>query len=200
MSFLHGHGWALFILSEGLTWVAALMFLVSRYGFQLKRLSQWFLTCIILFTIFQGALAGIDYYITGKVSAFQVFIILFIVYTSTLGSSDFERIDLYIKQKIDKHHRTYNNDRSPVQTDSYVKHKQLLFIVHTISFFGAHLFWFFIDSNAIVFFYVNEWLHHPHQGLFHHPFINIISYGWSIIYLIDLYFYLINKILWWLKE
>ncbi|MFC0559800.1 hypothetical protein [Halalkalibacter alkalisediminis] len=41
--FLNEHGWVLFILSKGLTWLAALLFLISRYRLRIDRLKdrQW---------------------------------------------------------------------------------------------------------------------------------------------------------------
>ncbi|RSL31956.1 hypothetical protein D7Z54_18430 [Salibacterium salarium] len=200
MSFLYAHGWGLFIVSEGLTWVAGLMFFVTRYGFRFNRLSQCFLYCIILFTIFQGLLAGINYLNTGQVSLLQVVIILFIIYAATLGSSDFERLDLYIKQKVNKYRHPNQSDRKYVDTSAYLKQRQLLFILHTTVFIGVHLLLFAFHFNDFIFFYLREWVQHPHQGLFQHSLINIISYVWSIIYIFDLYFYLTNAFIWWCSK
>jgi hypothetical protein len=194
--FLYDHGWILFILSEGLTWVATLLFFIFRYRFKLDRISQWCLTFIILCTLFQGLLAGVNYYFTGKVSFFQIVIILFIIYASTLGSADFKRMDQYIQNKFEKYRKLPNTVGNSDNYKPYVKYRQQLFSIHTIAFFAIHSTWFAIDFNTAnslsgyQLFYFNEWLQHPHQGLYHHPVFNIISYMWSIFYLIDLHIFL----------
>ncbi|WP_332697358.1 hypothetical protein [Halalkalibacter lacteus] len=201
MSFLYEHGWVLFILSEGLTWLATLLFLVSRYRFRLDLLSQWCLIIIILCTIFQALLAGINYYLTGKVSFFQVIIILFILYASTLGSSDFKRLDYYIQQKTKKYRGLIDTTVKKDDILAYVKYRQQLFFIHTTAIFIIHFVWFAIDFNTsnglsgYRLFFLNEWFQHPHQGFFNNLTFNIISYLWSIIYIFDLYIFLIYTFL-----
>ncbi|MFC0472963.1 hypothetical protein ACFFHM_21340 [Halalkalibacter kiskunsagensis] len=196
MSFLYENGWVLFILSEGLTWLFGLLFLISRYRFRLDHLSQWCLLVIILCTIFQALLAGINYYFTGRVSVFQVVIILFIIYAATLGSSDFKRLDSYIQQKTKKYRQLKD---APLHNDdifSYAKYRQQLFFLHTIALIVIHLVWFALDFNTsgsltdYRLFFLSDWLQHPHQGFFNNPTFNIISYLWSIFYIIDLYIFL----------
>ncbi|WP_332631586.1 hypothetical protein [Halalkalibacter flavus] len=201
MPFLYENGWILFILSEGLTWLAALLFFICRYRLKLDRVSQWCLTLIILCTLFQGLLAGINYYFTGKVSFFQIVIILFIIYASTLGSADFKRMDQYIQNKFEKHRKLLNTVEKIDHLRPYIKFRRQLFFIHTIAFIAIHIAWFAIDINtsnslpAYQLFYFNEWLQHPHQGLFHSPVFNIISYMWSIVYLFDVYIFLIYTFL-----
>lgn len=196
MHFLYEHGWFFFILSEGLTWLSTVLGFFSRYRLGLHRLSQWCLLFIILCTISQAFLAGINYYFTGKVSFFQVVIILFIIYASTLGSSDFQRLDNYIQQKTKKYRKL--NDTVGIKNDifAYVNYRQQLFFIHTTALFVIHFVWLAIDFNtanglsgySLDFF--NEWFQHPHQGFFNNPTFNIISYVWSIIYIFDLYTFL----------
>ncbi|WP_100407803.1 hypothetical protein [Bacillus solitudinis] len=202
MYFLYEHGWVLFILSEGLTWLAALMFLISRYRLRLYRLSQWCLLLIILCTFFQAVLAGVNYYFTGKVSFFQVVIILFILYASTIGSSDFERIEKYILQKFKRYRKRNEIDELKVDSITYLKARQWLFIIHTTTLFGVHFLWFMLDSktSSSRFLLFNEWIQHPHQGFFNNQSFNIISYLWSIVYLIDLSCFLGYMLFWWINQ
>ncbi|WP_026700792.1 hypothetical protein [Salibacterium aidingense] len=198
MSFLYEFGWSLFILSEGLTWGIVLLFIVSRYFFHLDRLSQWFLFLIILFTVFQAFLAGVNYYITGKVSFFQVVIILFIIYAGTLGSSNFERLDIYIQQWINNYLKSDKSDRIPVIPAIDFKQENLIFGIHSIAFFGILLFWYAIDSHPL--FAISIWLQHPHLGLFNNSIFNVISYVWCITYIFELFFYILNALIWWMRQ
>ncbi|WP_227936123.1 hypothetical protein [Alkalihalobacillus deserti] len=202
MAFLYEHGWLLFILSEGLTWLAALVFLISRYRLKLDRLSHWCLLLIVLCTIFQALLALVNYYFTGKVSFFQVVIIVFIIYASTLGKSDFERLDTYIQHKC-KRYRKFNEIDGPTdKVRTYIKDRQQLFFIHTTALFVIHFAWFMIDSKTSdrKFFLFNEWIQHPHQGFYNNPVFNIISYVWSIVYIIDVSFFLSCILLWWIRQ
>jgi hypothetical protein len=209
VSIMYEHGWLLFVLSEGLTWLAVVLFLVGRYWLELNRLSQWCLLFIILCNNFQALLAGIDYYFTGKVSFFQVVIILFIIYASTLGSSDFQRLDKYIQQKLNKYRGTLKTEgeqdeiQAETQDDirTYIKYRRQLFSIHTTAFVVLHFVWLVIDMSTTTVlsgyevFFPNEWFHHPHQGYFHNPILNIISYVWSIVYVFDVYIFLIYSFL-----
>jgi hypothetical protein len=193
--FLYENGWILFILSEALTWLAALIFFACRYLLRLERISNFCLLLIILCTIFQAFLAGVNYFFTGKVSFFQVVIILFIIYASTLGSSDFERIDKYLQQKFNKYRKLNSNEETPDSTTE-LNYRNGLFLFHTIAFSFMHLIWFCLDFLTMNYsfthvFLFQQWISHPHQGIFHNSAFNIISYLWSIIYIFDLCFFII---------
>lgn len=195
MAYLFENEWFFLMASEGLMWVFVCLFLICRYKLLLDRLSQLFLIWIIICDLFQALLVGFDYYFTGKVSFFQIVTILFFIYASTLGSSDFKRLDAYIKQKY------HNNQR--ILTASIIKHRKkintyrrYLFIAHSASFFLAHILWYITDSSLTGFpnyhvFIFNEWIQYPHQGYYSNSAINIISYMWKIFYSFDVIVFLI---------
>ncbi|GAE29788.1 hypothetical protein [Halalkalibacter hemicellulosilyticus] len=199
MTYFYQNGWILFLLSEGITWLCIFVFLVFRYIYQLNRLSHLFLHTILLCTFFQAMLAGINYYYTGKVSFFQVLIILFILYGSTLGTSHFKNLDKFIQQRLSKnrHIRTSSDNDHRIDTDNY----PTLFFMHTLFFIAIHWFWFSYDFYGhdqlanISFQQIPMWIESPHNGFFSNPLFNIISYIWYIIYLFDLTIFVLNTIL-----
>lgn len=211
MSFLYHHQWLLFFASEGLTWILAVLFLASRYFFSLNRFSLWCLVFVILGNAFQFFLASIDYYFAGKVSFFQIVIILFVIYASTLGSSDFQRLDKYIKEKVMTWKKNRGHVRGSITQIFHVeekediraprKYKKQLFFIHITTFIVIHFLWFIIDINESNDIAVNhlflfiEWIEYPHRGFFNNPFFNIMSYVWSIIFFFDLVVFLTSTFL-----
>ncbi|WP_202079244.1 hypothetical protein [Caldalkalibacillus salinus] len=200
MSSLFYHQWGLFFISEGLIWILMVFFLLARYLLRLNGLSLFLLLLVILGNGFQLFLGSVDYYFTGKVSFFQVFIILFIIYASTLGQADFKRLDRYIKQKV----LTWQNKRGWMRHEmlevirpepeaerlAYRKYRRQLLAIHILAYLVMHTLWFMIDVSvsygATTRFDIAEWMQHPHRGWFHDPFFNILSYVWSLFLIYDL--------------
>lgn len=189
LSFLYEYEWLSFAISEGLTWIFIFLFLLSRYKLGFIRLSQLFLLLIIFCNLFQGVLVGIDYYFTGKISLFQIVIILFIIYASTLGRSDFQRLDQYIQEKMAKQHRTtFKGD-----IYAYINNRRKRFYIHSLAFFATHFVWFFIDHQ-----FIQELPNYVSSGEILLYLVqvlpNVLSYLWSIVYLFDLSIFLIYTI------
>ncbi len=184
---LYENEWILFIFSEALTWFSIIMLLITRYKFTVDRLSQLFLAIIILCTLFQALLVGIDFYFTGTISLFQVIIILFIIYASTLGSSDIQRLDQYLQHKIKKKRQIFNDDLY-----DYIYYKKQLFYIHTFAYISIHFIWLLIDSNlninvtSILLFLYNQSYLYTIPNLFNNMLFNLLSYLWSIIYFFDI--------------
>ncbi len=141
---------------------------------------------IILCTFFQAILVFIDYSFTNKISLFQLIIIIFIVYATTIGSSDIQRLDQFLQKKFKKTRTTFSEN-----IYVYTKYRRKLFLIHTTTFLTIHLVWFLIDLN------INKDLYNIKLLVFNEPFFtlplffksnffNIISYLWIIIYSFDL--------------
>ncbi len=185
LTFLYKNEWIFFAVSEGLMWVFLLFFFITRYKLLMNQVSNLFLFQIIIINLFQAFLVCIDYYFTGSVSFFQVFMILFIIYASTIGRSDFKRLDVLMKKRYIHLHRTQCSSLI-----SEITYRLILFAIHTTVFFLLHIIWYRIDVTPglpnIQLFLFHEWVNYPHQGYYTNPLFNIMSYIWKIIYVIDL--------------
>lgn len=161
-------------------------------------MSKFCVLFITLCTICQAFLAGVNYSFTGRVSFFQVVIILFIVYAITVGSADIERLDKYIQEIHQRYRQASERVTMQENFSIYIKHRQQLFFVHTIALVFIHFIWFAIDFNTAnhlygYLFYFSDWLQHPDQVFFSNSYLNIISYVWSILYMFDLYFFSLTR-------
>jgi hypothetical protein len=186
MFFLYEHEWLLFLTAEALTWVFALFFCISRYRYRMEHISRLFLVLVGVCTLFQVVLVGVDYYITGKISFFQVILCMFFVYAATLGHSEFVRLDQYIKSRITPY-RSENSDEFKTHT----LYRLRVILVHTAAFVLLHAIWYIADSATsglppLTVFIFNEWIEYPHQGFFSVPELNMLSYFWKVIYYYDL--------------
>lgn len=195
--------WGLFLGAEILFWLLIVIFLVTRYWFELERISQWCIVFVILSNVFQAFLAGVDIYYKGEVSIFQIVIIIFIFYAVTYGSKDFQKLDRFIRKKVS----TYKNKRTDARQISggfsspsneevraYVKQRKVLFQMNLVAFIILHFIWTFIFANEMLqtmslienVYYWYEWAHHPLLGIYSIPTLNLVSYIWGIVLLFDL--------------
>ncbi|MDT8859741.1 hypothetical protein N0O92_05805 [Alkalihalobacillus sp. MEB130] len=192
MSYIHENGWFLFVISEGLTWVLIVFFLLSRYWLRFDRLSQMWLIFIVGINIFQIFLGGIDFYFTGEISFFQIVIVLFITYACTLGSSDFARLDQFIKKKFDRGSRNVRVVEEKREFKKHVTYRYLLFAFHTGSFLGLHLIWYIVERNHFhgiaeyIVLLSKNWFEPVSYVLLENSLYFVISYVWILIYLFDL--------------
>ncbi|KHF40192.1 hypothetical protein [Halalkalibacter okhensis] len=192
MLYIHENGWLLFVVSEGLTWVLVFFFLLSRYWLRFDRLSQMWLFFIVGINIFQILLGGIDFYFTGEISFFQIVIVLFITYACTLGSSDFARLDRFIKRKFDRRSKRHNRSDTQVELKEELTYRCLLLLLHTSAFGVMHMIWFVIDrfhyENFTDFTYsiIGSWFGPINYDLLASPLYFMLSYTWSIVLLFDL--------------
>lgn len=200
MSFLYEYEWLLFLLSEVLGWVVALLFFVIRYRYKFEQASRMLLAVFFTLTLFQAALAGIDYYQSGTVSFFQVFIVMFILYAFTLGHADFVRLDLFIKQRF--------NPGMIIHRDGLEEHlaaRWKLVLVHSIAYILMHTLWYVMTYGYSGFpnfsiYLFHEWIDRPHEGYFESAGLNSISYYWKLVYSFDLAFFLFACTLWVIRH
>lgn len=202
VSFMHEHGWLLFLISEGLTWLFIGLFFYCRYWLKFDRLSQVLLIVIIMINIFQIFLGCIDYYVTGEISFFQIVIVLFITYASTLGNADFKRLDQFIKKKINKYRMYIDQDEELEALQSHIPYRMGLFFTHTIAFGFIHYIWFLFERdwfNSMIdfnLFIVRTWFQSIDPTFFTSSIYIMTSYVWSIIYLFDLFVFLVYFLIW----
>src|SRR5690625_4087302 len=100
LDFIINYQWGIFIGLEILSLIFLLIFFFIRYAFTEQKLSNWFLGLFIFCIFLEGILALFVYQQTGKISTFQIVVLLFVVYACTFGITDFKKLDLFIKRKI----------------------------------------------------------------------------------------------------
>lgn len=134
----------------------------------------------------------IDFYFTGEISFFQIVIVLFITYACTLGRSDFEKVDQYIKKKFDRNKNNFERRSQPVDLHSYLPYRFGSFLLHTVAFVFIHCLWFIVDRGVFNKFsdYMmaigNSWFRAVDIELLASPLYFLISYVWSLIYVFEL--------------
>ncbi|MFD1389041.1 hypothetical protein [Oceanobacillus sp. FSL W7-1293] len=94
--------WELFIAAEILSVVMLLLFGVTRYLLNKKKLSVIFISLFLALFIFEAGLALYIYQITGEISTFQIIVMIFVLYACTFGIADFKRLDRWMRQTIGK--------------------------------------------------------------------------------------------------
>ncbi|MFC0558333.1 hypothetical protein [Halalkalibacter alkalisediminis] len=192
MSFLYEHGWMLFVVSEGLTWVLVGLFFFCRYWLRFERVSQWCFVFIVIINVFQIFLGWIDYYFTGEISFFQIVIVLFITYASTLGRSDFQRMDQFIKRKFNINSKRLDQFEGQEGWDRHLPYRFTLFFTHTFAFIMIHYIWFLLEKMTFnnlaeyTSLLASSWFQSIDASFFSLSIYMKTSYFWSIIYLFDL--------------
>lgn len=100
MDFLMDYKWVLLVGAETTFWVFSVTFLVLRYWAGLDRISVVFLVLIVVDNLVILGLGALDYLVTGQFEAYQITILIVLLYGVTFGKRDFKRLDAYLKRKI----------------------------------------------------------------------------------------------------
>jgi len=100
MDFLMDYKWVLLVGAETTFWLLSVAFLVLRYLAGLDRLSIVFLILIVVDNLVILGLGVLDYLFTGQFEAYQITILIVLLYGITFGKRDFKRLDAYLKRKI----------------------------------------------------------------------------------------------------
>ncbi|WP_152655929.1 hypothetical protein [Oceanobacillus sp. CFH 90083] len=94
--------WELFIAAEILSVVSLLLFGLTRYLLNKRKLSVIFISLFLALFIFEAVLALYIYQLTGEISTFQIIITIFVLYACTFGIADFKRLDRWMRKTIGK--------------------------------------------------------------------------------------------------
>jgi hypothetical protein len=92
--------WILAIALEAGFWIMLAAFLVLRYRFGLEGITRLFVIGVVLDTAGILALGVWDFAVTGKVSAYTLFIAALIAYGLTWGKKDLKRLDAWMAKKV----------------------------------------------------------------------------------------------------
>ena len=198
MEWFQTYQWEVFIFLEIASWIFLFLFLLLRYAFDRVKIGQIFLLLFLLFIIFEGILAFINYRQTGEIDTFQIVVFIFIIYACTFGISDFKKLDRYIKQTVGKWRKVdllTEKDRAVMekqQNPKYIARRyRLWWYGHTIAFIIANIiFWQLYGDKATEFFsYIQDWSWFEEETIHHAPYkhemvMNIVRL-WLVIYVID---------------
>jgi hypothetical protein len=100
MAFVLEYKWLLAILTEVAFLLLTGAFVVSRYRLGWRRISLVALALLALNELAYLALAALDYQETGKISAYQIIAVIWVLYLIFEGKKDFEKIDRFLRQKM----------------------------------------------------------------------------------------------------
>ncbi|KYG88906.1 hypothetical protein A0U40_14495 [[Bacillus] sp. KCTC 13219] len=199
-TFLLSYQWALFISAEVISIVSLVLFGITRYFFNKRKTSNFFILLFIAVTAFEAAIAWIVYNHTGEISNFTILITIFVLYAVTFGLNDFKKLDRWMRVKIGnyrgidlltaKDHQIIAKEKNP----HYEKRKDIIMTtVHVIIFVIAQLiFWAIgMESFSQFGYYIStigEWFTtdqfknspYPSEFLYHASMI------WAIIVVIDI--------------
>ena len=102
MDLIMDHKWVLLVGAETSFWLLSVVFLVLRYWAGFDRASIVFLILIVVDNLVILGLGFLDYLHTGRFAAYQITIVIVLLYGVTFGKRDFKRLDTYLKRKLTK--------------------------------------------------------------------------------------------------
>jgi hypothetical protein len=92
--------WILAIALEAGFWIMLSAFLVLRYRYGMERVTRLFVVGVALDTAGILALGVWDFAVTGRVSAYTLFIAGLLLYALTAGKKDLKRLDAWMSRRI----------------------------------------------------------------------------------------------------
>src|SRR5690625_3215685 len=87
INFILEYKWLFFIFGEIIFWGSIIGFLLLRYGLGLDKLSRYLIIIWLLSDLWLLTLGVIDYVKLGSIDAFQIVIIVVLIYAFTVGNS-----------------------------------------------------------------------------------------------------------------
>src|SRR5699024_11055762 len=102
INFILEYKWLFFIYGEIIFWGSIIGFLLLRYGLGLDKLSKYLIIIWLLSDLWLLAIGVLDYIETGSIDAFQIVIVVVLIYVFTAGKSDLQKLDRMIKRKFEK--------------------------------------------------------------------------------------------------
>src|SRR5690625_1957259 len=98
INFILEYKWLFFIFGEIIFWGSIIGFLLLRYGLGLDKLSKYLIIIWLLSDLWLLALGVLDYIETGSIDAFQIVIVVVLIYAFIAGKSDLKKLVRLIKR------------------------------------------------------------------------------------------------------
>ncbi|MFG6496423.1 hypothetical protein P8610_13740 [Fictibacillus sp. UD] len=196
MEFVLDNKWLFLILAETVFWLSTLSFLLVRYWFNLKRLSVAFFILFLVNDLWIATMGYFDYLRTGEFSAYQIIILVVIVYAFIYGKSDFQKLDAFIQRKVAKWRglpAPELTSTKPLYGMEHAKQERRNFYKHLIAFIAVQCLFvvMFGLSDSVSSLQIDtlfaEWYDQKQTELFYKSdTANNITRVWTIILAIDL--------------
>lgn len=198
MSFMETYQWEIIIVLEVISWVSLLIFGVTRYFFDKRKLSKYFLILFISFIGIEALVGWFIYVETGELSTIQLVITVFVVYAITFGVSDFKKLDRWMRKHIGKLRGIdllTEKDRAIMKRDkdpSYIAKKyRVSSLIHLVLFVAVQIGFlvYSLGSLSDVVPYIKDlsWIGTEDYTIT--PYANDTLYGismvWGIVFIAD---------------
>ncbi|WP_078381863.1 hypothetical protein [Sutcliffiella halmapala] len=197
-TFLLDHQVELFITMEVLSLVCLFLFCLTRYYFNLQKISILFISLFIGITAVEALFAWMLYSVTGEISTLQIIISIFVIYAVTFGIQDFKKFDRWMRKKIgdwkgidlltekDKHLMVLQKDPSYVAR----RYRQWS-IAHIVLFFTAQAIFISLGTDSVseALSYMRDWSWFQEGTFENSPYSSETIYNiakvWAIIFVVD---------------
>ncbi|GEL76718.1 hypothetical protein [Tenuibacillus multivorans] len=188
--------WEIFIVIEIISLISLLLFGVTRYYFDQKKLSRIFILVFLLLLALEAVLAVLIYQSTGEISTFQIVLIIFVLYAVTFGIYDFFKLDRWMRRKIgnwrgmelltEKDYRVIERNKDPKHVAKVYRNSAT---IHLIVFVLVQsVFWMIgTDSVEEMFGYLTSWFETGKYEDSPYPNDTLYSIGmlWMIVFVVD---------------
>lgn len=195
INFILEYKWLFFIFGEIIFWGSIIGFLLLRYGLGLDKLSKYLIIIWLLSDLWLLALGVLDYIETGSIDAFQIVIVVVLIYVFTAGKSDLQKLDRMIKRKFEKRKNpSLNNEiNSHNNTIDVFKERK-----KEIKRLGLHLTIYLVVMGIFMLLYgfksldlsseknlVDKMVYLIGNGFFNNELASKISGIWTLVILVD---------------
>src|SRR5699024_9840119 len=195
INFILEYKWLFFIFGEIIFWGSIIGFLLLRYGLGLDKLSKYLIIIWLLSDLCLLALGVLDYIETGSIDAFQIVIVVVLIYVFTAGKSDLQKLDRMIKRKFEKRKNpSLNNEiNSHNNTIDVFKERK-----KEIKILGLHLTIYLVVMGIFMLLYgfksldlsseknlVDKIVYLIGNGFFNNELASKISGIWTLVILVD---------------
>src|SRR5699024_8652540 len=102
INFILEYKWLFFIFGEIIFWGSIIGFLLLKNGLELDKISKYLIIIWLLSDLWLLALGVLDYIETSSIDAFQIVIVVILIYVFTAGKSDLQKLYRMIKRKFEK--------------------------------------------------------------------------------------------------
>lgn len=195
INFILEYKWLFFIFGEIIFWGSIIGFLLLRYGLGLDKLSKYLIIIWLLSDLWLLALGVLDYIETGSIDAFQIVIVVVLIYVFTAGKSDLQKLDRMIKRKFEKR-------KNPSLNNEINSHNNTLDVFKErkkeIKRLGLHLTIYLVVMGIFMLLYgfksldlsseknlVDKIVYLIGNGFFNNELASKISGIWTLVILVD---------------
>ncbi|MBU5466919.1 hypothetical protein KQI49_08765 [Virgibacillus sp. MSJ-26] len=192
--FILEYKWLFFIFGEIIFWGSIIGFLLLRYGLGLDKLSKYLIIIWLLSDLWLLALGVLDYIESGTIDAFQIVIVVVLIYAFTAGKSDLQKLDRMIKRKFEKREEPPLNDEinSHNKTVDVFKNRK-----KEIKRLGLHLIIYLVMGKFMLLYgfkplelstennVVDKIVYLIGNGFFNNELASKISGIWTLVILVD---------------